>query len=361
MIHRKLKSAGMNFLAGRFGQTDRARKLTLLVAVVLLTSISGYIVVMSRAAGVAVSVEAENGTLAGAAAVGTDSNASGGKYVQFGTASPSPSPGGTIPAMRGFTENSDGSRDSLFHSLGFTTANSPATTAGLDNAAANGLKALAWVGDYNTSTCQWDQSDSQVTSEVTAIKNHSALLGYYVADEPEQASASCTSMYSQIAARSALIRSIDPNTAHFTIQVISNQGTNLKCYDYEPFMGTTDVLMLDIYPFRQDASYVPCVSDPTHPLTDISNAINAWNTQAADYKSKHPGWTPRYYAMIQDFQDTIWRRPTVTELQQQWAAWQGSGIEGVWYFSWDWQGNSLDGFTDHQCEFKKENLVATSC
>jgi hypothetical protein len=267
--------------------------------------------------------------------------------------------GRTRPTVLGFIETSDGAHAALFKSLGFTATYFPANAESLATAASLGMKAIVWLGDYDNSTCAFQQSDAAVVSTVNAIKRESALIGYFLADEPEQAEVNCPRVAAQIKARSDLVHRTDHNTAHFTYTIVSNEGTNLRCYDYAPFMGTTDVMGLDIYPFRYTTS-IPCVSG-TNVLADISNAISAWRRQSAAYKSAHHGFIPRFYAVLQDFTDSHWRRPSVTELRQQWTAWQNSGAEGVWYFSWDWQGNSLGALTGHQCQFKIENLVVPSC
>jgi hypothetical protein len=383
----KPKGHGMNLLMSRFAQTSRARQVALLASVVLLSGLFGYVVFVTRGPGILTSAGSGKGTPSGAATPGSGTVPSNGKYTQLGVvaspspspvvasaspspvvaspspspvaASPSPRPGGTLPTVRGFIETSDGAHAALFKSLGFTATYFPPNAESLDTAASLGMKAIVWLGDYDNSTCAFQQSDAIVVSTVNAIKRKSALIGYFLADEPEQAEANCPHVAAQLEARSDLVRRTDPNTAHFTYTIVSNEGTNLRCYDYAPFMGTTDVMGLDIYPFRYTTS-IPCVSG-TNVLADISNAISVWRRQSAAYKSAHRGFTPRFYAVLQDFTDSHWRRPSVTELQQQWAAWQNSGMEGVWYFSWDWQGNSLDALTGHQCQFKIENLVVPSC
>ena len=367
----KPKGSGMNLLMSRFAQTSRARRVALLAAVVLLCGLSGYVVFVTRAPapGVLTSAGSGKGTPSSAATRRSGTVPSNGKHTQLGVvASPSPSPvaaspsprrSGTPSAVRGFIETSDGAHAALFKSLGFTATYFPPDAESLDTAASLGMKAIVWLGDYDNSTCTFQQSDATVVSTVNAIKRKPALIGYFLADEPEQAEADCPRVAAQLNARSDLVRRTDPDTAHFTYTIVSNEGTNLRCYDYAPFMGTTDVMGLDIYPFRYTTS-IPCVSG-TNVLADISNAISAWRRQSAAYKSAHRGFTPRFYAVLQDFTDSHWRRPSVTELQQQWAAWQNSGMEGVWYFSWDWQGNSLTARTGHQCQFKIENLTVPSC
>jgi beta-glucanase (GH16 family) len=66
-------------------------KQQLVVFVLIFALIGVYFLYRSFAAGAFASLEPENGTLSGAVTVGTDSTASGGKYVQFGS-SPTPPP-----------------------------------------------------------------------------------------------------------------------------------------------------------------------------------------------------------------------------------------------------------------------------
>ncbi len=62
---------------------------------VLLFAAVGAIFVLVRAAGSAVTLEAESGALSGLATIQSDSAASGGKYIQFGQATPLPEPAPT--------------------------------------------------------------------------------------------------------------------------------------------------------------------------------------------------------------------------------------------------------------------------
>lgn len=115
------------------------KKPVVLIPVLLAIAI-GSIYLITRASGLAFSFEPENGTLAGTATVGNDGNASGGKYVQFGSAAgpttPPPTPlagspcgaGGSAPAQYdhviwinfenySYTQVQNDSRLSYTHSL----------------------------------------------------------------------------------------------------------------------------------------------------------------------------------------------------------------------------------------------------
>ena len=237
-------------------------------------------------------------------------------------------------------ETTYGVHDALFQSLGFNAVNEVASKSALDSVAALGMQAMVWVGDYDGASCAFTSSDSAIAAAVDAIKGHPAVLGYYVADEPEQALQNCPDLTQQLKARSDLIRLHDP--AKPTYVVVSNSayvpGGTIEWYPYHYFVGTADILGLDIYPCRQPASS-PC------DFADIDRAIAAASSQGV----------PHYYAVIQDFEDSTWRRPSPDELKTEFDHWASSRMEGSFIFSWDWQGNSLDGNTAHYDVFKFEN------
>lgn len=81
----------------------RRNKLIALIAGLLVVAL-GVTFLVVRAGSTFASAEGEQGTVAGGAAVGSDVNASGGKYVQFSNGTSTPVPGGTVdltdPAKR---------------------------------------------------------------------------------------------------------------------------------------------------------------------------------------------------------------------------------------------------------------------
>jgi len=79
-------------LRSKISRLIAAHKLIPITAIGLVIFAGAIFLARSHAAGVAVSAESENGIVSGAASVGTDSTASGGKYVSFGT----PATGGTL-------------------------------------------------------------------------------------------------------------------------------------------------------------------------------------------------------------------------------------------------------------------------
>ncbi len=252
--------------------------------------------------------------------------------------SPAPPSAGGFP--RGMYENIDGTHNALFQSLGFTAVNVSPSRDALDALVPLGLRGMVWIGDYDNVSCRFEVSDATIAAEVDAIRGHPAILGYYIADEPEQALENCPSVASDVAARSRLVRLHDPGRP--TYAVISNgayvPGHTIEYYPYHYFVGTVDLMGLDIYPCRQPAS-APC------NFADIDRAVAAADTQGV----------PHYLAVLQDFTDSTWRRPTPQEMRTQFDHWAKSRMEGYFIFSWDWAGNSLDGNSAQQSELQTEN------
>lgn len=311
-----------------------------LIAFLLLGVLSFFVFNSSRAASSSLFMEAEGGSVSGAATVGTDAAASGGRYIQFGINGPLPSnsPTGFFP--RGMFETHDGTHVDTFKSLGFNAVNIAADKTALDTLQTKGMRGVVWLGDYDDATCQFQKSDATITSKVTAIKGHPAILAYYLVDEPEQSLEPCPNIGNQILARSNLVKSVDP--AAKTYVVVSDSayvaGHKREMYPYHYFVGKVDILGLDIYPCRQ----------PANSSCDFANIDGA----IAKVESLN---VPRYWAILQDFEDTNWRRPTPDELKTQFDHWAPSRMEGYFIFSWDWQNNSLDGNTAHQDMMKSQN------
>jgi hypothetical protein len=114
-------------------------------------------------------------------------------------------------------------------------------------------------------------------------------------------------------------------------------GSKVEMFPYQPFVGTADIIGLAIYPCRTDAAACD--------FGEIAAAI-----AKADQLR-----IPNYWAVLQDFGATSWRRPTVDEVRRQFTVWAASRWKGYFIFSWDWQGNSLTPLADHQAALAEEN------
>ncbi|TML40172.1 MAG: fibronectin type III domain-containing protein, partial [Actinobacteria bacterium] len=69
-----------------------------------------------------------------------------------------------------------------------------------------GSRGLVWVGDYDNTTCSWEESDAALNSQVTAARGDAKVFGYFISDEPNPYA--CPNAPAQHKARSDLIHSI---------------------------------------------------------------------------------------------------------------------------------------------------------
>ncbi len=65
---------------------------------------------------------------------------------------------------------------------------------------------------------------------------------------------------------------------------------------------------------------------------------------------------PRYWAVLQDFDDGWYRSPTAAELDAQFERWAGSRMEG--YFVYHWNEGGLESKPDHLAVLAKNNMLA---
>jgi hypothetical protein len=240
-------------------------------------------------------------------------------------------------------ENKDNTHSPQFKGLGFNAVNVEPDPQAIDGLAAEGVRGVVWLGGYDASTCSFELSDAKVAARVAPIAGKPAILSYLLIDEPEQHLLACPGIAGQVAARSRLVKRLDPTHPTYivlgdTAYVRDGYGSRVEMYPYRPFVGAADIIGLAIY---------PCLVPESAPCDDseIGNAI-----KMADQVK-----IPAYWAVLQDFGATKWRRPTVAELHRQFAVWATSRWQGYFVFSWDWQGNSLAPLADHQAALQAEN------
>jgi hypothetical protein len=172
-----------------------------------------------------------------------------------------------------------------------------------------------------------------VTSHVEAIRGHPAILAYQVTDEPKESD--CPTAPAEMAKRSALIKSIDPTKpTYLVIQASDGEGP----HPYEKFAGTTDIMGVDIY---------PCSFENGCRMEKIDQAIAALEQDGV----------PRYWALIQAFEDDYYRMPTAAELHAQFARWRSSAMEGYFVFSLNYQRNQLETHPDVLAALREENAA----
>ncbi len=182
----------------------------------------------------------------------------------------------------------------------------------------SGQKALVWVGNYDKVSCVWQTDDAQVQTWISTyhLNTSDKVYGYYIADEPD--GSRCPNGPRDMAARTALIRQLDPT--HSTTYVVLEHPDQ-----YALYAGDADIIGADPYPCHRGAR---C------DMTKIPNAIAAM--QAAGIA--------RYWGVLQAFEDAYYRYPTADELTAMIGQWQASDWSGEQTFAWRWAGNSL---TDH--------------
>src|SRR5439155_6537744 len=153
-----------------------------------------------------------------------------------------------------------------------------------------GSRGLVWVGDYDNTTCSWEESDAALNSQVTAARGDAKVFGYFISDEPNPYA--CPNAPAQHKARSDLIHSIDP--AKPTVIVLDSNGftgrNTQDALDQMPlWKGTADYIGLDPYPCRQGSG--------CH-FSWIDKTIQAANAAGLNY-----------WGVIQAFNDSSWRWP----------------------------------------------------
>jgi hypothetical protein len=194
----------------------------------------------------------------------------------------------------------------------------------LDELAAQGLRGFVWLGAWNHGTCAWEYSDGEAVRIVEQVRGHPALLAYELGDEPLQTP--CANAADAYRARTALVHAHDPTAITFTIDDEFNDPSSTP--ETIVMKGAVDILAFDIYPCQVRR---PC------DFTMIDRAINVIHAQGIT----------SWWAVMQDFQDGVWRFPTASELHQQYLHWAASAMNGYLVFSWDYLGNSVQSQPDN--------------
>lgn len=113
-----------------------APRTVLITCMIVVAGVGTILTLMSHASTPFLSVEVENGKLANGATIGSDSSASGGKYVRFGTSAPPPGPSPTT--LRGVND------ETLYYTLGYGDGYGPVNEpqSSYDYLASHGLKII---------------------------------------------------------------------------------------------------------------------------------------------------------------------------------------------------------------------------
>jgi hypothetical protein len=202
---------------------------------------------------------------------------------------------------------------------GFTVIDT-STDPGTVNALPPGRRALVWLGNYDNTTCTWDRSDDWIVAHVTPLAGNPKVEAYNLADEPRVWQ--CPSAVQDVAARSALVKSLDPGKPTFAV-IMPHFPEN----PYAPYVGAVDIIGADRYPCSWAAGCVYSKIDETVGLLEAAKV-------------------PRYWAIVQAFADSYYRWPTVDEVHEEFRHWRASRMEGYIVFSWAYLGDSLVNHPD---------------
>lgn len=225
------------------------------------------------------------------------------------TPEPAPAPPGRLLGVF-----ADGAADfTQIRSIGFNAITTNTTLTDLDRAQAAGLKALVWLGGFeNEPVCDWRQTDAWVIQEVNKIKDHPAVIGYQIDNEPH--ATECPGAPAKLRDRAALVRSLDPNPAHVTMMALyRTEEFDDYVIDGRP---VTDVIRVGIYPCNINTG---CQPDRITTKVGVARAA---------------GWT-RLWGSPQAFGDEYYRIPSPAELQAILDTWHANGIDDLFAYTWD--------------------------
>jgi hypothetical protein len=235
----------------------------------------------------------------------------------------------TVLTVRGCYDH-DSSATGWDHivAAGFTVVDMGPYRSELDALPA-GVKGWVWLGDYDNTTCAWEQSDDWIRSHVGAVAGDPKIAGYFLADEPHVWD--CPSAPDDVRTRAALVKSIDAGPPTFVVLEPHSPGN-----PYAPYVGTVDVIAADPY---------PCSYTNGCRMTKIDDEIALLEAAGA----------PRYWGVVGVFADAYYRYPTPDELREEFARWRASRMDGYLVFAWSYAGNSLEDHPDLVDVLQEEN------
>ena len=194
--------------------------------------------------------------------------------------------------------------------IGFNFIDSSPNLDQMDALAARGLKGFLWLGGYSNTSCTFRNSDDWVISHVKEVAGHPGVGAYFIDDEPD--SDACPTAPAQMAQRSALVKSLDPEPPTL---VVIERLERLKL-----FAGTADVLGLDRY---------PC---------SIKNGCDYSKIHAQAEEADRLGI--RYWGVIQAYGDDWYKVPSPEEMHGQFEHWRSTNMEGYLVFAWRYPDDS---------------------
>jgi chitodextrinase len=259
------------------------------------------------------------GTSVSIAVDATDAAANRSGKTQVSSSSAACPPGtGTAPPFRFMINSDQGTQAAAQYGYNLLDVGSASEADALPS----GTRGLIWVGDYNNTSCSWEQSDASVRSTVTAAIGDPKVFGFFFSDEPDPFA--CPNAYNDHQTRSNLIHSID--SGRKTVMLIDSNSAQQTLDQIPKWAGAADYFALDPY---------PCYQGQTCNYGWIDQVIAAANSAGISY-----------WGTVQAFQDSTWRWPTVDELNHMLGQWAASRESGMMTFAWTWSGNTLSSKPD---------------
>jgi len=242
-------------------------------------------------------------------------------------ATPQASSSGSRYPLRGvYSRETDGTFDRQT-AIGFNLIDSdPGTISDVDGV---NQKAMVWVGSYDTSTCQFDVSDSQLRTWVSAHVGDKRVGFWYLSNEPIQgATNNCPNVYQQHKDRTALVHSIDPNAKTF---VGTDGNSDQYTLDQLPhWKDTTDIVGINAYICHQGDSTCDYAWIDKIGQAASSAGLNFWGQVQAFGDPDGKG-----YEMCGTECGKA-RLPTPAELHEEFNHWRATKMSNYLVFAWDW-------------------------
>jgi len=242
-------------------------------------------------------------------------------------ATPQASSSGSRYPLRGvYSRETDGTFDRQT-AIGFNLIDSdPGTISDVDGV---NQKAMVWVGSYDSSTCQFDVSDSQLRTWVSAHVGDKRVGFWYLSNEPIQgADNNCPNVYQQHKDRTALVHSIDPNAKTF---VGTDGNSDQYTLDQLPhWKDTTDIVGINAYICHQGDSTCDYAWIDTIGQAAANAGLNFWGQVQAFGDPDGQG-----YEMCGTECGKA-RLPTPAELHEEFNHWRATKMSNYLVFAWDW-------------------------
>jgi acid phosphatase type 7 len=221
----------------------------------------------------------------------------------------------------------------------------------------SGVKGFTWIGDYNKTTCQWDNSDAQIRTWVSAHIGDPKVGVWTLGDEPWiGGTPHCASAPQQFKDRTALIHSIDPNAK--TLMIIDSNSGQESLDQLAAWKGATDWQALNPYMCWQGQA---CRYQWIDTLAQAADAagLNYWGVVQAYGEPDTSGQE------LCDVESGIEhcgaaRLPTATEIHDEFTHWRATHMLAYLVFSWRWPDSTPSLWLENHPELQDQLSIENS-